>query len=158
MIIIIQLWLLGIIIIILLLLLISNIFVFFFFASSSNKVSLNWFTWFSWWNVDADCYFINRLIWHPWIWDHMTLTFKINAAIYWLSLGTSIQESIEVIPIGFHCAWAQVHGFKQKLEIENLKKLRKRFKTTLVSIVIKEILIEFVWYDTIYSTAGVKYN
>jgi hypothetical protein len=36
------------------------------------------------------------------------------------------------------------YGFKQKLEIENLKKLRKRFKTTLVSIVIKEILIEFV--------------
>jgi hypothetical protein len=28
----------------------------------------------------------------------------VNAAIYWLSLGTSIQESIEVIPIGFHCA------------------------------------------------------
>ena len=123
MIITIQLWLLGIIIIILLLLLlISNIFVFFFFASSSNKVSLNWFTWFSWWNVDADCFFINWLIWHPWIWDHMTLTFKIYAAIYWLSLGTSIQESIEVIPIGFHCAWAQVHGFKQKLEIEDLKK------------------------------------
>ena len=104
MIIIIQLWLLGIIIIILLLLLIliSNTFVGFFLASSSNKVFLNWFTWFSWWNVDADCFFINRLIWQPWIWDHMILTFKINAAIYWLSLGTSIQESIEVI-IHFRC-------------------------------------------------------
>ena len=28
------------------------------------------------------------------------MTFKINAPIYWLSLGTSIQESIKVIPIG----------------------------------------------------------
>jgi hypothetical protein len=50
----------------------------------------------------------------------MTLTFKINAAIYWLSLGASIQESIEVIPIGNK--FPQVHSFKQKLEIEDLKK------------------------------------